>query len=48
MTKLIENQIDENQVIENELEEISGGCNCSSNSSWMIFADEDDQQNVIF
>jgi len=48
MSKLIANQIDENQMIEKELEELSGGCYCSPNYGTSIFADEDDQQNVVF
>ena len=54
MDKLIENQIDESQVVGKELEELYGGsgdCNgiyieCICNSK--DWADEDDQENVVF
>jgi len=55
MNKLVENQFDENQVNENELENLYGGgsgdctvefdCFCKRKTG---FADEDDQENVVF
>jgi len=54
MTKLIENQIDENQMIEKELEELYGGggsalsCPNMTSCSYTQNADEDGQGNVLF
>ena len=54
MNKLVESQSDENQVNENELENLYGGesgctvefdCICRTR---VVFADEDDQENVVF
>jgi len=49
MTKLIENQIDENQMMEKELEELNGGgCFCILGSGNVNGADEDDNENIVF
>lgn len=59
MNKLVESQSDENQVNENELENLYGGesggeCDkctvrfgCICDEKWG-FADEEDQENVVF
>ena len=54
MNKLIKSQVDESQMNENEIENLyggSGGCivkfTCVCDDKWG-FADEDDQENVVF
>lgn len=48
MSKLNEFQDDESQIVERELEELNGGFICIGHVSGTNYADEDEQENIVF